>query len=358
MTARIYVTTAAAILIAAAPLASAQSKESADSLERWVTAVRTHVPGQADRAAGAVASLSYAARSELHPAMRMFLEHLRGRRFAAKGDGAKKVIELARGVEDDHGIEAFLKRAAVLHTDAAVFADRFPVPPDDAPPRPPERVRSGGRRPDPPPPLLWNERAVLTRDGQVLGETSIAWHLVFARSLIDPRPFGLLAEDDDFIGEWYHAVAAYFFAIANNADAAGHLRRAAELLPNDARLLFDRASYAETLGLPIYQAVLDEPDSRNGVQAELPPEEKTNAEAERLYRRALDVDPALVEAHVRLARLLDHRGRHEEAAHEIATALDAKPAGVVALYAHIVAGRIAMARGRYDEALLHYREAA
>jgi membrane protein len=55
----------------------------------------------------------------------------------------------------------------------------------------------------------------LTRDGQLVGEAAVSWHLVFARSLVDPRPLGLLSPDDDFIGEWYHAVSAYLFAIGS-----------------------------------------------------------------------------------------------------------------------------------------------
>ena len=348
------------VLGTASPL-RAQTTASVEALDRWATAVGTHTPGQPDAAVAEVVSLSYGQRSELYPAMRMFLAYMRGQKFATKEDGAKRVTALARRVQENPGTEVFLKRAALLHTDAAVFSDRFPAAPDDAPPEPPVSPRPGTRRAEPPPPpLLWNERVVLTRDGQLLGEATVGWHLVFARSLVEPRPSGFLARDDDFIGEWYHAVSAYLFAIGNNGDAKGHLGRAEQVLPNDARVLFDRACYAETLGLPIYQAVSNDPASRNrnDIHADLPPEERTNAEAERLYRRALEVDPSFVEARVRLARLLDHRGRREEAAGQIANALDAKPAGVVGFYARIVAGRIASARGRYDEALQHYRDAA
>jgi tetratricopeptide (TPR) repeat protein len=202
-------------------------------------------------------------------------------------------------------------------------------------------------------PLLWDERAVLTRDGQVVGETVMSWHLPFARRLLDLLP------GDPFVGEWYHAVAGYLFANGNYADARAHLRRAAQALPDDVRLVFDRASYAETLGLPIYQVVPGDPASRdgNGGYAAIPSENRTNDEAEKLYRRALEIDPAFVEARVRLARLLDHRGRHEDAALEIGKALDANPAGVVGFYAHLVAGRIAAARGRYDDAVQLYRGA-
>jgi tetratricopeptide (TPR) repeat protein len=243
----------------------------------------------------------------------------------------------------------FLTRAAVLHSDALVFFDRFPAPPDN---RPSEPARPGARRIEPPP-LLWDERIVLTRDGQPLGEAFTSWHLPFARSLL------VLLNGDRFVGEWYHAVAAYLLANGMLGDATAHLRRAAQELPNDARLVFDRATYAETLGLPIYQAVSDDPASlRPGFMARIPSEDHTNSEAEKLYSRILEIEPGYVEARVRLARLVDRRGLHDEAAAQIANALDAKPSGVVLFYAHLVAGRIAAARGRYDEALAEYRAAS
>ena len=240
------------------------------------------------------------------------------------------------------------------------------------------------------------ERMTITQDGEVVGDTPGDWNLPFARSLLDelltpterrtvsppcteeiaeglrqarlsslncrmvvlPSP-PVSPDDREFVGAWYHAVAAFLFAMGMNGDATGHLHYAARVLPDDPRLLFDRGSYAETFGLPIYQAVHEWASSRpNTVITGIPAEQKTNAEAEQHYRRALEVDPSYVEARVRLARLLDRRGRHDEAAAQIDKALEAQPAGVVGFYARIIAGRIAVARGRYDEALRHYQAAS
>ena len=165
--------------------------------------------------------------------------------------------------------------------------------------------------------------------------------------------------DQEFVGDWYHVVAAYLFATGMNGDATAHLQEAARALPDEPRLLFDRGSYAETLGLPIYQVVQDAASAKpNTFITRIPAEDKINAEAERLDRRALEVDSEYLEARVRLARLLDHRGQHDEAAAQIAKVLDARPSGVVGFYALIVGGRVATARRRYDEALQHYRAAS
>jgi tetratricopeptide (TPR) repeat protein len=372
----------------AAPLsAQSQTPASAAALEQWVTAVRAHEPGRPDLVVASVAGFTYETRRDLNTAMPMFIACLRGEKFATRTAPQRKVLFLARSVEENPGIAAFLKRAAVLHADALIFADRFPRT-DSGPASTtgidPRTGSPSGRRADPVPPLLWNERIVLTRDGQVIGESVTNWNLPFARSLLDllsggvvhetaagpcegaeclgalRQTGGMSREDYDFVGEWYHAVAAYLFANGMNGDATAHLGRAAQVLPNDARLVFDRASYAETLGLPIYQAVPDDTSYQrgNGFSARIPSADKTNAEAQELYRRAVEIDPSYVEARVRLARLIDWRGHHDEAASEIATALEAKPSGVVAFYGQLVAGRIATARGRYDEALQHYRGAS
>ena len=365
MSARARVATIAAIAhLAVAGSPGAQSTDAVDALERWVTAVGRHQAGRPDEAVASVVSLTYDARVELNSAMRPFIARLRGQRTIARGDAARKIAALARGVEEKPGLAPFLERAAMLHADALVFSDRFPAPPKERPSpdgRGPAASRGGQVRVphDEVPPLLWNERSVLTRDGQVLGETTTTWHLPFARSLLDLlfEPARAAArEGDDFAGEWYHAVAAYLFANGRLADLTRHLARAEQVLPDDPRQVFDRATYAEILGLPIYQAVRDEPQPwlGVGVSAQLPPEGQTNGDAVRLYRRTLEIDPEYVEARVRLARLLDHRGQHDEAAVEIARALASGPSGAVGFYAHLVAGRVAAARGRYEDALQQY----
>jgi hypothetical protein len=305
---------------------------SLDVLTRWVRAVNQHQPGYPDAPIQGAIGMTYGMRAALNTSLPLFVRVLRTNVEFKRDDLEERLTMLGRAVRKDPGPEAFLKRAAILHADAVVFADTFAPPPYEAP-----RVQSDS-------PLLDNQPVTLTRDGVVIGEDTRIWHLPFARSLLEMLPPG----EKEFVGDWYHAVAAFLFSKGMLADATGHLKQAERVLPDDPRALFDRATYAETFGLAIFQ-VLD--DSR------IPGEGKTNGEAERLYRRAVDVDPSYVEARVRLARLLDHRGRHDEAAVEITHALDARPSGVTAFYAYIVAGRIASARAQHQEALRLYREA-
>jgi hypothetical protein len=304
---------------------------SLDVLTGWVRAVNRHEPGYPDAPVQGAVGMTYGTRTALNTALPLFLRVLRTNVEFKRDDLEERLTMLGREVRKDPGPEVFLKRAAILHADAVVFRDSF-SPPYGAP-----RVQSAS-------PLLDNQPVTLTRDGVVIGEDTVIWHLPFARSLLDMLP----PAEKAFVGDWYHALAAYLFSKGMMADATGHLKQAERVLPDDPRALFDRATYAETFGLAIFQAV---DDSR------IPGEGRTNGDAERLYRRAIEADPTYVEARVRLARLLDYRGRHDEAAAEITRALDARPSGVTAFYAYIVAGRISNARAQHEDALRLYREA-
>jgi len=261
-------------------------------------------------------------------------------------------------------MDAFLKRAAVLHSDAAIYADHA-KPQDDVPPEAASDI--------PTTPLLARHRLTAEKDGEILGSVLADWNWPFATSVLD-----LLTEAPDrvpFLAAWYHATLAFMLGNGWYGEMTPHLERAAVVLPDEPRILFDRACYAEVLGLQKSQVLLSDADilvregersgrrlpeqrGRTSPQRGIPLAHVTNAEAERLLRRALHTDPGFAEARVRLARLLEVRNRHEEAAAELSTALGGQPSGPVAFYAHLFAGRAAQALGRIEDAAAHYRAAA
>ena len=344
------------------PLTGAQ----AQAIKDWVTTVQDHTPGRRDAAAGRIATMTFEQRTELHAGMSLFLGAVQGKRVGSRNSAEKLVLAYAHEVKVNPGADAFLKRAAVLHSDVAV-QNRI----DDAQP-----VESAADVPsrEPMPPLLSRQRHVLDKDGEILGEVTSDWNWPFARSLLDliyPKP-----ADDPFVATWYHATSAFMLRQGLYAEASPHLARAAEVLPDDPLVLCDRGSYAEIQGLPVIQVLLSDQDlidirtrsqgrtsslirtpERGGNNVNIPLPNLTNDEAERLFRRVLRADPSLVEARVRLGRLLNERKRHEEAAAELDSALAAKPEGPVAFYAHLFAGRAAQGLGKIDEAAAHYKEA-
>ena len=346
--------------------ADAQSAETAASvllLQQWIAAVEQHVPGKLDSWVRTMAQLKYADRSRLHPVMTAFLKAVapstRHEGAALQGSAPRRVLKLAHAVALNPGPALFLRRAAILHADVGIFTGNSGGFED--PTLPPVRALPGGpramrRATVADSPLLSNERFILSRDGQVIGEAAADWNWLFARSLIDQLLVVDTAGAPAFAADWYHATTAYMLRTGLYPDALAHLDHALAILPGESRLLFDRGCYAESLGLPKFQILRDE--SRSAQRVDIPPGHATNADAEKWFLRALEADPAFAEARVRLARLQDLDGRHEEALAGIERALTSKPRGEAAYYAHLFGGRAAQALGRLAEARRHYTEAS
>jgi tetratricopeptide (TPR) repeat protein len=336
------------------------------AVERWVSAVRNHRPGLRDPEVEMVSVLTFDQRTELSVGMGFFLSFLQGKPLVIKTPAENQLARMAGATRQVPGAAAFLKRAAVLHADAAFKRHGEGV-------KPAEPARKAAAAPEGPAAALLSHGSLyVNRDGEVLGETPADWNWPFARSLLDL----ILAShpDDPFVAAWYHTTSAFMFQRGLYGEAVTHLRRAAAVLPDDARILFDRASYAEIQGLPRTQVLLSDQDValRNAHKASsdlirtpadptptlgIPAADETNGEAERLFRLALRADPSFVEARVRLGRLLGLRKRHDAAATELAAALAANPTGPVLFYAHLFAGRTAQAQGKIADAAGHYQAA-
>lgn len=282
------------------------------AVERWVAAVQNHVPGQRDPELEMVSALTFEQRRELNAGMEFFLSFLRGKPVAIRTPAEKQLASVAGATRQIPGPDAFLKRAAVLHADTAFKRHIAGVDVVETAVRPPSGLPYSA--------LLSQRSLSLNRDGEILGETLSDWNWPFARSLLailSPRP-----ADDPFVGTWYHATSAFMFQRGQYGEAVTHLQSAAAVLPDDARILFDRGSYSEIQGLPHTQVLLSDQDvttsraARNGGNPAIriparstgtvgiPLAEDANDEAERFFRRALRADPSFVEARVRLGRLL------------------------------------------------------
>jgi tetratricopeptide (TPR) repeat protein len=163
-------------------------------------------------------------------------------------------------------------------------------------------------------------------------------------------------------------------AFGRYGEATAPLRRAAELLPDDPAILFDRACLAEAMGLPRSQQVLMDPRAQEADDANAPgylpgragtlqsqrtvrtnplSENSANAEAERLFRRVLTIDPARADARLRLGRLLIMRERYAEAASELTRALATTHDRMTSYLAHLFAARAVARLGRLEAAATH-----
>jgi tetratricopeptide (TPR) repeat protein len=340
----------AAIAGALSIVAAAAPKVDADDvavLDRWVRAVRTHVPGRLDDALARVAALTYDDRQHLNKTLDAFFSGMSHAGAGTAIDDADRAAQRGTEAARAPGANAFLERAAMLHADAVIFAARLPAPPPDS-----RDVDDGA-----------HAQLVSSSDGEYEGTLRPSWHEQFARDLLDritPKPAA-----DPFVGRWYHAMSAYLFSGTRYGEASPLLRHAAEILPDDARILFDRACLSETLGSPQVQSVLNDPRARPltaardvepGVQLTLVVpigERQANGDAEQLFRHALDVDGSIVEARVRLGRLLLLRGHDAEAATMLARAVAAADDPAVTYLAHLLAARADTRLGNLDKADAH-----
>ena len=343
-------------------------------LQSWVKAVEEHTPGSRDASLEVVWAWSLELRSRLSGRLPVFLFALTGRDQRAYSEDDNAIINLGATEAGTVGRNVFLQRAAMLEADAVVLAVG-PLAAVTAPSPPPESARQLPTSS----PLLPSSDMVMAKDGETLGLVTANWHWAFARSLLDlivPAP-----ATAPFVADWYHATSVYLLQHRSWGEAHGQLDRAGALLPDDARILFDRACLSEIMGLPESQQLLSNEDlaalrmrsvagwrlptnapraSDTARRSGIVPAEVANEEAEQLFRRALKVDPTLLEARVRLARLLEERGQYKEAARELDTALnDAAIAGdrPLAFDAHLFAARAARELDQFDAADRHVRAA-
>lgn len=334
-----------------------------EAIDRWTGHVMSHVPGEADTAVRAVWSLTMEDRQTMHGGMALFLAAATaGNQITTKFPTDARIVATGVALARSPGTPEFLKRAAVLHGDAAMLGYRPPTVRLITPDLPSQQSRASATAA----PLLANRLMYLENDGQVVGFTISDWNWIFARSLLDRLKSPAA---DPFVGQWYHATIAFMFAQRAFGEVEGHLDHAIVVLPDDARILLDRGSSEERQGLPRSQSTLSEEDLAQlrmqqfvaplkatqrtsiGMNLGIKPAEISNRAAEGFYKRAVQRDPRLFEARVRLARLLTLRSRWNEALEVITEApAGTAPDAIAEYYAHLFAARAERALGRLDEA--------
>lgn len=323
-------------------------------LQQWLEAVRQHEPGSEDAPALAISTWSggeaQAVLSDL-----LELRHLLMKAHAQrqkKPTGPPPVVtfrswsagmletERLLGISSDEArrgdINRLMKRGALLHTDIAVL-----IPPQTIPP-------FGGGLPQ--------QNVLVARDGRQVGVQGGAVHWDFARTLlgrVTPDP-----SRDDVVRLWYRATAAYLEAHYVFSEAVPHLRRARQLFPADADILFDSGCLHETFAAPRVQSVIRSAVVPTSVTTDAVSPQDHLREAERLFRQAVRINPELIQARVRLGRVIGLQGRHDEAAGELRRAIAAIPDALLMYYAEMFLGDEEQALGHRDAAGKCYEHAA
>lgn len=319
-------------------------------LRGWIDAVDTHAAGQTDPALAVVTAWTY---DDLE-LMRPYVEALvlapsernsdRAKRRRGLGRDESAILELTRSLQSRGDFDVFRKRAAMLHTDAAILGSAAELV--KPPPRTPLRTRQD------------NERRVIVKsfDGQVQHFELQNLHWELAMDVLDSLP--AKPARDPIIGEWYRAIGAHFARERRFADAMVHFDRARRLVPDHPGVLYGEACLQETLGAPRIQNYVRVTTLPNGLFIMGVSSPQTHyRRAESLLLKALAADPELVEASLRLGRVLTQLQRHDEALPHLRKAIASSTDPAITYYAHLFMGDATAALGQLDEARRQYENA-
>ncbi len=324
-----------------------------DRIERWAEAVERHQPGQADAALRALDSWATADLAELKITAYSLLQLIRDpsvrifHRPVARGQRPSQVFyslqELRRllaiakrlaPLGDNH----VLKRAAMLHTDAAL-GER-----GDA--------TDGRRRTE-----LFVFRF---SDGQELGQVDSIGHWDMARFLLDqvqgkydlrPNP-----GKDDWVRRWYGTAISYM--LARMQFSVGATNRALEIFRDDAEMLYLAGVMHETLASAAVQEAFRGADFYMRSSLGLSNRRGELNTAEDLLGRALKLNSGLVQARLHLGHVLAEQGEHKKALAELTQGIAAVKNPDLLYYGHLFSGRSAAALGQFAAARDAFEQAA
>jgi tetratricopeptide (TPR) repeat protein len=232
----------------------------------------------------------------------------------------KVVLPRVRQLIGDTWDSDLAKRGAMLHTDIALFG----LADSD---------------------LQGDDGVLRHRDSLSFGPARTDGHLDVARELlglVQPKP----ALDAD-VELWYRAVAAWFFNADRLGDLTHHLDDGRRLFAGKAWFSHVDACLNETMASPRVEVLIG--SSRRGSYL---------LAAERGFRQAVRLDPAMDEARVRLGHVLLARGQLDAAGRELRAALDSGGRSDLRYFAHLFLGRVEESSGRYAGAREAFESAA
>lgn len=323
-------------------------------LQDWIEAVQTHVPGVPDEALAAIADWNRDDLILMQPFVRLLVGYsttdanrrLQSRNRVSNTD-AIAVRSMSTMAMQGPRFSDFVKRAALLHTDAVLIAEYHPELIRTLKPR----LRSRRDRSLATP-------LVIARgpDGRFGGFELGNLNWDYARDLLDavtPSPAA-----DETVALWYRAVSATHASAYNFGEAWPHLQRARRLLPDNAGILYGDGAMQETLASTRIQDYVRTTTLPNGGTFLFVESTRKHLEkADELLTRALQKDPNFVEARLRLGRVRGQLGRHPEALTDLRAVLAARPDPVVTFYAHLLVGDTHRALTQYEEARQSYQRA-
>jgi tetratricopeptide (TPR) repeat protein len=254
-------------------------------------------------------------------------------------------------------LDDVIKRGAILHSDIAMLGRDQGEPVDTPPslPAPPLSSVATGRAEEARIAQLGPQHlALLHDDGRQQSFNQAAIHWEFARGLLNEvKPEPAL---DRMVRLWYHAMIAY---LQREQQLFGeHFKRAWELFPGDAEVLFQFGVLHETFATDRIQNVVKSAVLPTDVSFDIGSPRGELRQAENLLKRAVEAQPEFPEARLHLGRVSGLLGRHADAVREIETAAAALDDPFLAYFAQLFLGQELESLGQFDASRAAYERAA
>jgi tetratricopeptide (TPR) repeat protein len=315
-----------------------------DMLRDWIAAVDVHSAGEPDTALAKITAWTYEDVERLRPFLEAFVDApLRGNkaRQTRRSLIAKRDLSAIREAAQSRvaGLDTFRRRAAVFHTDAALLADAPAISV-----RPASGYGPPGRR-----------VVVKSFDGQFEQFDYANPHWELAMDMLDALP---APPRDPIVAQWYAAIGTHLVQIRQLADALRHYDRARELVPTDPHVRYGEARLHEVLAAPRIQNYVNvAAQAGQGRPIGVDSSRTHWRKAEQLFQAALAGDSSLVQARLRLGRIMIQQGRHDEGLGLVKQARAELQDSTLRYYAELFSGDAELALGRADEARQSYERA-
>jgi tetratricopeptide (TPR) repeat protein len=325
-----------------------------ERLERWTTAVERHVPGEPDAALRSLDDWTAADIADVKITFSAALQLMRdpgARIFYRPGARGRTPVQVFYGIRELRQLIAIaarlaplgdnlvLKRAAMMHTDAALS---------------PRADASGARR-------RTDLFVFRFSDGQELDTEDAIGHWDMARFLLDlvQPDKGAFRPDpgkDDWVRRWYGTAIAYMLARMQFTVATTN--RGLEIFRDDAEILYLAGVMHETLASAAVQEAFRRTDRYLRSTVGLSSRQGELNTAADLLERAVKLNAGLVQARLHLGHVLAEQGEHKKALAELTQAMAAIKNPDLLYFGHLFVGRSAAALGQAAGARTAFEEAA
>lgn len=341
------------LLLSLAIASSADNERAMGMLRDWIAAVDRHSPSETDAALATINEWTHNDLILMRPYVEALVDAptLRNanrakRRTLISNKDMQAIREKTKDLTLRGDFDGFRKRAAILHTDAAIFG-----PPPIVVNAPiPRQQKPRWAREETEPSVI-----VKSFDGRVENFELKNPHWDFAMDILDALP---AKPRDPIVAHWYRAVGAYFARERRFAEAFEHFAHARGVVPDDPHVLFGEACLNETLGAPRIQNYVRVTTLPNGLYIRGVDSAATHwKRAENMLRRALEIDPTFVEARLRLGRVLIQQQKFDEGLRLAEQAAADAPDRALRYYGHLFAGDALLALDRAADARESYRRA-